>query len=143
MSWGRTRLRASRSSTGAPRPRGSSRPPGRWSSGPRRQRRRCPRFAEAATVAPTPALLFDDPPPPEPSAPAAAPLTLVLAHGAGAPMDSPFMTKFAGGIAARGWRVARFEFPYMRARREAGKRGAPDPPGRLLESWREVVAALG
>lgn len=71
------------------------------------------------------------------------PLTLVLAHGAGAPMDSPFMNEFARGIAAHGFRVARFEFPYMHARREHGKRGAPDPPARLQASWREAVAALG
>ena len=32
--------------------------------------------------------------------PESAPLTLALAHGAGAPMDSPFMVSMAGGIAA-------------------------------------------
>ena len=90
---------------------------------------------EAETV-----FLFDDP---APGAPGAAPLTLVLAHGAGAPMVSPFMNKFARGIAARGWRVARFEVPYMRARREHAKRGAPAPPARLQASWRAAVAALG
>lgn len=89
-----------------------------------------------------PAFLFDQPAPPG-GAVVADPLTLVLAHGAGAPMDSPFMNEFARGVAARGFRVARFEFPYMRARREHGKRGAPDPPARLQDSWREVVAALG
>ncbi|MFY7696866.1 MAG: alpha/beta family hydrolase, partial [Cyanobium sp.] len=45
--------------------------------------------------------------------PADAPATLVLAHGAGAPMDSPFMAAMAIGLAERGWRVLRFEFPYM------------------------------
>lgn len=90
----------------------------------------------------SPAFLFDEPA--ARSGPAAAePLTLVLAHGAGAPMDSPFMNEFARGVAARGFRVARFEFPYMRARREHGKRGAPDPSARLQASWREAVAALG
>ena len=43
--------------------------------------------------------------------PAGARLTLVLAHGAGAPMDSPFMSTVARGVAERGFRVARFEFP--------------------------------
>ena len=36
--------------------------------------------------------------------PAEAPMTLVLAHGAGAPMDSPFMTAFAEGLGERGLR---------------------------------------
>ena len=59
--------------------------------------------------------------------PAEAPLTVALAHGAGAPMDSPFMNTVARGLAATGLRVARFEFPYMRRRREEGKRGGmPD-----------------
>ncbi|MBM5794075.1 MAG: alpha/beta hydrolase, partial [Cyanobacteria bacterium K_DeepCast_0m_m1_088] len=36
--------------------------------------------------------------------PASAPATLVLAHGAGAPMDSPFMASIASGLAEQGWR---------------------------------------
>ena len=58
--------------------------------------------------------------------PEQAPVTLVLAHGAGAPMDSPFMAAFAEGLGARGLRVARFEFPYMAARRREGRRKPPD-----------------
>jgi len=42
-----------------------------------------------------------------------APLTLVFTHGAGAPMDSNFMNWIALGVAAAGFRVVRFEFPYM------------------------------
>ncbi|MEB3158760.1 MAG: alpha/beta family hydrolase, partial [Synechococcus sp.] len=42
-----------------------------------------------------------------------APLTFLLAHGAGAPMDSPFMNAIAEGLALRHWEVVRFEFPYM------------------------------
>jgi predicted alpha/beta-hydrolase family hydrolase len=68
---------------------------------------------------------------------------LVLAHGAGAPMDSPFMAVFAKGLGERGLRVARFEFPYMVKRRTEGKRGAPDREAVLLATWREVVAELG
>ncbi len=74
--------------------------------------------------------------------PADAPLTLVLAHGAGAPMDSPFMSRVASGIAKEGFRVLRFEFPYMAARREGGgkgKRGAPDRPKVLEATWREAI----
>ena len=44
---------------------------------------------------------------------AEAKATLVLAHGAGAPMDSPFMAAIACGLGQRGWRVVRFECPYM------------------------------
>jgi predicted alpha/beta-hydrolase family hydrolase len=68
---------------------------------------------------------------------------LVFAHGAGAPMDSPFMAVFAEGLGERGLRVARFEFPYMVKRRTEGKRGAPDREAVLLGTWRDVVAELG
>ena len=71
-------------------------------------------------------------------------LTVVLAHGAGAPMNTPFMNEVARGLAADGFRVARFEFPYMRARRQTGKRGgAPDREPILRNSWKEVVDKLG
>ena len=68
--------------------------------------------------------------------------TIVLAHGAGASMDSPFMATMASLLAARGLRVVRFEFPYMAARRE-GCRPPPDREPVLLDAWREVIAALG
>jgi len=68
--------------------------------------------------------------------------TIVLAHGAGAPMDSPFLDHFAQGLAARGLRVVRFEFPYMQARR-SGRRLPPDRPPVLSTCWREVVTTLG
>ena len=82
-----------------------------------------------------PHVLFDGP--------VEARFTVVLAHGAGAPMDSPFMEAFAGGLAARGLRVARFEFPYMRVRRELGGRRPPDRAPALIESWLRVMAGLG
>ena len=69
--------------------------------------------------------------------------TLVFAHGAGAAMDTPWMNSVAHGVAARGIRVVRFEFPYMAARRTGGKRGAPDRQPVLLQTWRDVVAELG
>lgn len=75
--------------------------------------------------------------------PGTAPVTLVLAHGAGAPMDSPFMNSAARFAAAAGFRVVRFEFPYMAARRTGGKRGAPDREPVLRATWLEVIAALG
>ncbi len=71
-----------------------------------------------------------------------AALTVVLAHGAGAPMDSPFMAFFAEGLARHGHRVCRFEFPYMARRRETGVRSPPDRAGVLLGTWRAVIASL-
>ena len=75
--------------------------------------------------------------------PAGAPLTLVLAHGAGAPMDSPFMDRIAKGVAGAGWRVVRFEFPYMAARRATGAKRPPDRAPVLLDTWRSVIGDLG
>jgi uncharacterized protein len=75
--------------------------------------------------------------------PADAKDVLVLAHGAGGAMDTPFLNTVARGVAACGIRVVRFEFPYMARRREAGKRGAPDREPVLLDSWRAVVEELG
>jgi predicted alpha/beta-hydrolase family hydrolase len=77
------------------------------------------------------------------SGPAAAPLTIALAHGAGAPMDTAFMTFFAEGLAGAGYKVARFEFPYMAARRLSGARKPPDRQPILLDTWRAVIAELG
>jgi uncharacterized protein len=76
--------------------------------------------------------------------PADSTRTLVLAHGAGGAMDTPFMNRIARGVSACGVKVVRFEFPYMAARRESGKRGgAPDREPVLLAAWREVVADVG
>ena len=69
--------------------------------------------------------------------------TIVLAHGAGAPMDSPFMDTIAHGLAARKIRVVRFEFPYMERRRDDGKHRPPDGHAALRARWLEVVAGLG
>lgn len=81
-----------------------------------------------------PDLLFDGPP--------GGPL-LALAHGAGAPMDSPFMNAVARGLGERGIRVARFEFPYMRLKRETGKSKPPDREPALRAAWLQVIAELG
>ncbi len=75
--------------------------------------------------------------------PAAAPRTIALAHGAGAPMDSEFMAAFADGLAERGLRVARFEFPYMADRRRTGGKRPPDRAPVLMECWRVVIEHLG
>jgi predicted alpha/beta-hydrolase family hydrolase len=75
--------------------------------------------------------------------PKAAAKSFLFAHGAGAPMDSPFMHRVAEGLAASGVRVIRFEFPYMQRRRETGKGGAPDPPRILLQSFRDAIEGAG
>lgn len=71
-----------------------------------------------------------------------APKTIALAHGAGAPMDSPFLAFFAEGLAAWGFRVARFEFPYMAERRIDGKKRGPNRPIVLEECWHAAIRAL-
>jgi predicted alpha/beta-hydrolase family hydrolase len=75
--------------------------------------------------------------------PSNAKRTLILAHGAGGAMDTPWMTNMARAIAAHKIRVLRFEFPYMAARREGKKSGAPDREPVLLDAWRNVVAETG
>jgi uncharacterized protein len=75
--------------------------------------------------------------------PKAADWTIALAHGAGAPMDTPFMDAFALGLASRGYRVARFDFPYMADRRQHGTKRPPDREPVLRETWLKVVAKLG
>ena len=75
--------------------------------------------------------------------PKRAPLTFALAHGAGAPMDHPFMTHIAEGIAAAGFRVARFEFPYMAKRRADGRKRPPDREPALRDCFGQVAMALG
>lgn len=65
--------------------------------------------------------------------------TILLAHGAGAPMDSASMTATAKALAAAGFRVARFEFAFMAARRADGGR---KPPPRADKSMPEFIAAV-
>jgi len=84
---------------------------------------------------PLPDLLIDGP--------ADAPVTIALAHGAGAPMDSAFMVAFAEGLAAHGLKCVRFEFPYMHERRVDGKKRPPNRAPVLLETWRAVIDELG
>ncbi|MDA1003982.1 MAG: dienelactone hydrolase family protein [Chloroflexi bacterium] len=74
--------------------------------------------------------------------PAGASHVLLFAHGAGAPMDHPWMSGVATGLAATGIRVARFEFPYMAGRRDGGPKRGPDRPAVLLECYRAAVEAL-
>ncbi|MEK6234632.1 MAG: alpha/beta fold hydrolase [Planctomycetales bacterium] len=69
--------------------------------------------------------------------------TVVLAHGAGAAMDTDFMNFFAEGFAERDARVVRFEFPYMVKRRETGGKRPPDREPILRRTWLEIIESLG
>lgn len=68
-------------------------------------------------------------------------VTLLLAHGAGAAMDSAPMTLFATAFAEQGIRVVRFEFGYMAARRD-GKRKPPPRADKLVPEYMAAVAEL-
>ncbi len=73
--------------------------------------------------------------------PETAPATLLLAHGAGAPMDSPSMSAATQALTAVGLRVARFEFTYMAARRD-GQRKPPPRAETLLSEYRDAIGQL-
>ena len=64
---------------------------------------------------------------------------IILAHGAGAPMDSEAMNRITAALVAAGFRVARFEFPYMVKRRRDGRKRPPDGMKTLLGAWRECL----
>lgn len=76
------------------------------------------------------------------AAPAPASATLILAHGAGAPMDSAWMNDMAARLVDQGINVLRFEFAYMAQRRVDGGKRPPNPAPKLLECWREVYAVV-
>jgi predicted alpha/beta-hydrolase family hydrolase len=61
---------------------------------------------------------------------------LVLAHGAGAGQRSPFMVRFARGMADRHISAATFDFPYITAGRKV-----PDRAPVLEQAWRDALAA--
>jgi predicted alpha/beta-hydrolase family hydrolase len=60
---------------------------------------------------------------------------LVLAHGAGAGMEHPFMAAVSRGLGSRGVACLRFQFPYM----ERGSR-RPDAPESAQAAVRAAVA---
>jgi uncharacterized protein len=68
-----------------------------------------------------------------------AEITILLAHGAGAPMDSGSMNATTKALVEEGFRIARFEFGYMASRRtDAGRK----PPPRADKVMPEFVAAV-
>src|SRR5262249_15658 len=74
--------------------------------------------------------------------PANAKATLLLAHGAGAPMDSPAMNAIAAALSANEIRVARFEFDYMAARRTSAVRRPPPRAETLIPEYQAAVDEL-
>ena len=62
---------------------------------------------------------------------------VLLAHGAGAGQQHPFMTAMARGLAHRGLHVMTFDFPYM----SAGRR-TPDPPAVLEQAVADALDVL-
>ena len=61
---------------------------------------------------------------------------LVLAHGAGAGMNHPFMENLSYNLVEKNVAVFRYQFPYF----EKGKR-APDPPNILLATVKSAIEA--
>ena len=64
---------------------------------------------------------------------------LVLAHGAGAGHDHPWMKRVAQGLADRGVRVVTFNFPYREEGRKVPDRG-PVLEDAFARTWRDVAA---
>lgn len=62
--------------------------------------------------------------------------TILIAHGAGAGMDHPFLTGLAAALTDTGFSTARFNFPYV----EQGRR-MPGPAAHAIATWRAAVAA--
>jgi predicted alpha/beta-hydrolase family hydrolase len=64
-------------------------------------------------------------------------VAVVLGHGAGNDMHHPLLVAVAEGLARRGHRVLRFNFPY----KELGRK-APDPMPKLEAAYRAAIAAM-
>ena len=75
--------------------------------------------------------------------PEGAGITILLAHGAGAPMDSASMTAASKALADQGFRVARFEFGYMAARRTSDQRTPPPKAEIVKPEYLSAIADLG
>lgn len=74
--------------------------------------------------------------------PSASRATILLAHGAGAPMDSPGMTAIAEALAAQNLRVVRFEFACMAKRRTEGTRTPPPRADKLNHEYQAAIEEL-
>lgn len=75
--------------------------------------------------------------------PETADTTILLAHGAGAAMDSTAMAAATAALSTVGMRVARFEFGYMAARRAPGTRKPPPKAELLMGEYRLAIREIG
>lgn len=62
------------------------------------------------------------------------PACMVIAHGAGGPMYSPFISYFHTELAKKGFLTVKFNFPYMEARKKV-----PDKRDILEASYRRIL----
>jgi len=69
--------------------------------------------------------------------------TFVLAHGAGAGSTSPWMTRYAKGLAARGLRVVTFDFPGTRSSMEPLEKAYVDVVERVHARFPNEPLAIG
>ncbi|GAB2185424.1 alpha/beta family hydrolase [Roseibium sp. LAB1] len=68
--------------------------------------------------------------------------TLLLAHGAGAAMDSAFMNRLSAALASEGIAAARFEFAYMAGRRTGGPKKPPPRADKLIAEFQTALQSV-
>ena len=71
-----------------------------------------------------------------------AEVTILLAHGAGASMDSASLNASTKALAATGLRVIRFEFDYMASRRTSQAKRPPPRAEKLISEYIAAIDAL-
>jgi uncharacterized protein len=74
--------------------------------------------------------------------PASNKAIFIFAHGAGAGMNSEFMTNIAELVACQTIEVIRFDFPYMKLINELGKRRPPDRMPKLIQAFQSELNIL-
>ena len=70
------------------------------------------------------------------------PFAVLLAHGAGAPMDCEFMEDMACGLVEEGFDVLRFSYAYMERAKREGRRFPPDRQPKLEAAHHAALACL-
>lgn len=83
--------------------------------------------------------------PHDPSSPVPddAKTAIILAHEAGAATDTKWMDTMSAALSERSFRVVRFEFNYVSARRSSGKRSPPRRAEVLMNEFEAVIDELG
>ena len=64
---------------------------------------------------------------------------IIFAHGAGANMHHEYMVSMTDKLIAQGYQVYRFNFLYMQANMQDGKRRPPDRAPKLLAHYEQVL----